>query len=115
VPNYVTPGQYVRHLRQVAGMEPLDLALSIDAVPPLPTRSRVLLIEAVEADLVPLHAQDAAALAAIPWLALDRAELAAVIEGFDRLRGGAIRIIRAPTLAERRIVDRGVVRAGAAQ
>lgn len=115
MPNYVTPGQYVRHLRQVAGMEPLDLALSIDTIPPLPGRSRVVLIEAVEADLVPLHAEDATALAAIPWLALDRAELAVVIERFDRLRGGAIRIIRAPTLAERRIEDCGITRARVGQ
>lgn len=93
--HYATPGQYLRHLRQRAEMEPLDIALSIDTSTPVSTQVRLHLIVAIEAGLVPLHEEDVAALAAIPWLALDRAEMAALIDHQERI---ALRIAGAPTM-----------------
>jgi hypothetical protein len=101
VSDYSTPGQYLEQLRRSAGMVPVDVALCIDTTPPVSVEARMKLVEAIEADLVPLREAELAALAAIPWLALDRREMAAVIARLgddERQQKLTLRIVGAPII-----------------
>jgi hypothetical protein len=97
----MTPGQYLRCRRQAAGLTSLELALCIDTVPKRCAWDRADLIEAIEADLVPLRLSTALVLEKIPPLAIDLDTLARIVDAYEAMRFGVeIRIIRAPTLAE---------------
>jgi len=101
VSDYSTPGQYLEQLRRSAGMVPVDVALCIDTTPPVSVEARMKLVEAIEADLVPLREAELAALAAILWLALDRREMAAVIARLgdaEREQKLTLRIVGAPII-----------------
>lgn len=100
--DFMTPGQYLRCRRQAAGLTALELALGIETVPARCAKDRVDLIEEIEADLVPMRLSTALVLEKIPRLAIDLDTLARIVDAYEAARFGVdIRIMRAPTLAEK--------------
>lgn len=100
--DFMTPGQYLKCRRLAAGLSAFELALGIDTVPALCAHDRAKLILDIEADLVPMRLSTALVLEKIPPLAIDLGTLARIVDAFEAARFGVeIRIIRAPTLAEK--------------
>lgn len=99
--DFITPGQYLTCRRLAAGLTALELALCIDTIPALCAHDRAELIEAIEADLVPMRLSTALVLAKIPPLAIDVDALARIVDDHEARRFGVeIRIVRPLTLAE---------------
>lgn len=74
----MTPGEYIRGVREARHVTLEDLALGLDSTPPISHRSRVDLLWAIEADFVPVSLSTAFALSAL--LSIDIERLAELVE-----------------------------------